>query len=141
MADAFQVIPPRTAPVNTEGFVPWLRSNLFGDVLSSVTTLALLAFFVYFLPTAVNWLLLKAVWVPNFDTCQAARGSGACWGVVAEKYRVIIFGRYPLGEQWRPEAAMVALVGLLVASCVRRSSTSSRDASPLRSESWSRMRE
>jgi len=119
MADAFQVIPPRTAPVNTEGFVPWLRSNLFGDVLSSVTTLALLAFFVYFLPTAVNWLLLKAVWVPNFDTCQAARGSGACWGVVAEKYRVIIFGRYPLGEQWRPEAAMVALVGLLVASCVR----------------------
>ena len=24
---------------------------------------------------------------PNADACQAARGSGACWGVVAEKWR------------------------------------------------------
>ena len=119
MADAFQVIPPRPAPVNTEGFVAWARANLFGNVLSSITTLALLAFFVWFAPIALNWLFFKAVWVPNFDTCQAARGSGACWGVVAEKYRIIIFGRYPLDQQWRPEAAMLVLVGLLVASCVR----------------------
>jgi len=119
MTDSFRVIPPRIAPVNTEGYVAWARANLFGSPLNSITTLALLAFFVWFGPIALNWLFFKAVWVPNFDTCQAARGSGACWGVVAEKYRIIIFGRYPLDQQWRPEAAMVALVGLLVASCVR----------------------
>jgi len=119
MADSFKVLPPRIAPVNTEGVIPWARANLFGSPLNAITTLALLAFFVWFGPIALNWLFFKAVWVPNFDTCQAARGSGACWGVVAEKYRVIIFGRYPLDQQWRPEAAMVALLGLLVASCVR----------------------
>ena len=55
----------------------------------------------------------------SFQQCQEARGVGACWGVVAEKYRLIIFGRYPFDEQWRPLVATAAMVALLVASCVR----------------------
>ncbi len=51
---------------------------------------------------AVNWALLKAVFAPSFEACQAARGVGACWGVVTEKYRLILFGRYPFEDQWRP---------------------------------------
>jgi general L-amino acid transport system permease protein len=39
--------------------------------------------------------------------------------VIAEKYRVIIFGRYPFEEQWRPLIATLLLTGLLVASCIR----------------------
>jgi general L-amino acid transport system permease protein len=44
---------------------------------------------------------------------------GACWGVVAEKNRLIIFGRYPFEEQWRPLVATLLMLGLLLASCVR----------------------
>ena len=44
---------------------------------------------------------------------------GACWGAIAEKYRLVIFGRYPFEQQWRPEVATIALVALLVVSCVR----------------------
>jgi general L-amino acid transport system permease protein len=40
--------------------------------------------------------------------------------VVAEKYRLIIFGRYPFEQQWRPLVATVLMVALLVASCMRR---------------------
>jgi general L-amino acid transport system permease protein len=54
--------------------------------------------------------LFRAVLAPNFDACRVD-GVGACWGVVAEKYRIIIFGRYPFEEQWRPLVA----TGLLVA--------------------------
>jgi general L-amino acid transport system permease protein len=39
--------------------------------------------------------------------------------VITEKWRLIIFGRYPFEEQWRPEVATFAMVALLVASCVR----------------------
>ena len=39
--------------------------------------------------------------------------------MIAEKYRLIIFGRYPFEEQWRPLVATVLMVGLLVASCMR----------------------
>jgi general L-amino acid transport system permease protein len=44
---------------------------------------------------------------------------GACWGVVTEKYRIILFGRYPFEQQWRPLVATTLMLGLLVASCTR----------------------
>jgi general L-amino acid transport system permease protein len=52
----------------------------------------------------------RAVWVPNYDACRAD-GCGACWGVIAEKYRLIIFGRYPFEEQWRPLVCHPAAAG------------------------------
>jgi general L-amino acid transport system permease protein len=39
--------------------------------------------------------------------------------VITEKYRLIIFGRYPFEEQWRPLVATLLMLGLLVASCTR----------------------
>lgn len=119
MSATFRSIAPRPAPVSTEGFVPWARANLFGNWPSAVTTLLLLGMFFWYLPGMLNWMVLKAVFVPDNQLCQAARDTGACWGVIAEKYRLIIFGRYPFDEQWRPEIATIALVALLMASCVR----------------------
>jgi len=117
--EIFKPIEPRPAPVRTEGLVPWARANLFGNWLSSLTTVVLIALAIWWLPGLINWALIKAVFVPKAEQCQAARDIGACWGVIAEKYRLIIFGRYPFDQQWRPAIATVAMVGLLVLSCVR----------------------
>jgi len=65
-----------------------------------------------------SWGLFSAYWLPDHEACRAD-GVGACWGVVAEKYRLIIFGRYPFEEQWRPLVATLLMVALLVASCTR----------------------
>lgn len=119
MSSSFTPIAPRPAPVNTEGLVPWIRRNLFGNLPSAVVTVLLVALALWLLPQLVSWAVLKAVVAPNFDQCQAARGSGACWGVITEKHRLIIFGRYPFDQQWRPEIATLVLVALLMASCVR----------------------
>ena len=119
MATTFISIEPRPAPVNTEGLVPWVRKNLFGNLPSSVATIVMLGLAVWLVPQLLDWAVFKAVVVANAEQCQAARGVGACWGVVTEKYRLIIFGRYPFEQQWRPEVATIALVALLVASCVR----------------------
>jgi general L-amino acid transport system permease protein len=119
MSDSFQPIKPRPSPVRTEGAIPWVRRNLFGDPVSAVVTLLLFGAFVWWLPGIVDWAALKAVFAPDADRCQAARGIGACWGVVTEKHRLIVFGRYPFEQQWRPEVATLMLVALLVASCVR----------------------
>ncbi|MFN7572073.1 MAG: amino acid ABC transporter permease [Betaproteobacteria bacterium] len=119
MSATFDPIAPRPAPVKTEGVVPWLRRNLFSNWKNTLTTLVALGVLAYLLPGLSDWLLFKAVFQRDAEVCQAARGTGACWGVVAEKYRLIIFGRYPLEEQWRPEVATILLVGLLAVSCVR----------------------
>jgi general L-amino acid transport system permease protein len=63
--------------------------------------------------------VLHAVVAPDNAACRAAVEHGACWGVVAEKGRLILFGRYPYEEQWRPLVACAILIALLVASCLR----------------------
>jgi general L-amino acid transport system permease protein len=119
MAAIFQPIAPRPAPERTTGAVAWVRANLFADWKSALATAIIVALALYLLPRVVGWAIVNAVFVPNADACQAARGTGACWGVIAEKWRFIIFGRYPFEAQWRPEAATLLLSALVIASCVR----------------------
>ena len=118
-ADTFKPIAARPAPVRTEGFVPWVKKNLLGDWKSALTTVALVGLALYLVPSLAHWGLVQAVFSPDAGACQAARGDGACWGVVAEKWRVIIFGRYPFEQQWRPELATSVMVAALVLSCIR----------------------
>ncbi|MDO9415313.1 amino acid ABC transporter permease, partial [Pararhizobium sp.] len=44
---------------------------------------------------------------------------GACWGVIAEKWRPLLFGRYPFEDQWRPAIAVTLLSATtLLSACV-----------------------
>ena len=114
----FEPIKPRPAPIRTEGVVAWIRFNLFGDLVTGLMTLVIGAALLYVLPQFLSWAIFRASWLPNFNACRV-EGVGACWGVVAEKYRIILFGRYPYEEQWRPLVATLLLLGLLIASCTR----------------------
>lgn len=116
----WQMIPARAAPERPQGWLAWVRRELFGGWLNALTTLALLAWGLSALPGLADWTLWQAVWRPDADACQAARGSGACWGVIAEKQRLILFGRYPEAEHWRPLLASLLLLALVVASGLRR---------------------
>ena len=114
----FQPITPRSAPDGASGPVAWLRANLFGDWRTTLSTLIIGGVLLWYVPQLLRWALLQAVWLPSADACRAP-GAGACWGVVAEKYRLIIFGRYPYEEQWRPLIATGLMIAALVASCMR----------------------
>ena len=59
----------------------WLRRNLFSDAFSGLTTLALLAGALYWLPGLIDWMLLRAVFKPDAAACHALNHGGACWGV------------------------------------------------------------
>ena len=67
----------------------------------------------------LDWAVLNAVFRPDLQACQQATGQGACWGVVAEKWRVIVFGRYPVPEQWRAATVLVLWSALLFATAAR----------------------
>jgi general L-amino acid transport system permease protein len=97
----------------------WLRRNLFSDMFSGLTTLVLLAAALWWLPGLIDWLLLKAVFKADAGACQSVQHTGACWGMVAEKYRFILFGRYPYAEQWRPLLATALLLLVIVVSGLR----------------------
>ncbi len=117
-ATTFEPVAARPAPVRTAGAAGWIRTNLFGDWKTGLMTLLAGGALLYVLPQVFGWAVLRAVWLPDYNACRV-EGVGACWGVVAEKYRFIIFGRYPYEEQWRPLVATVLMLCLLAASCTR----------------------
>jgi general L-amino acid transport system permease protein len=117
-ATVFQPIAARPAPMRTDGFVAWSRANLFADWKTSLATVVIGAFLIWYGIQALSWGVFRAVWSPTADLCRVD-GVGACWGVITEKYRLIVFGRYPFEEQWRPLIATVLMLSLLVVSCIR----------------------
>lgn len=89
-----------------------IRRRLFGDALSTALTLLVIAAALVALPPLLRWAVLNAAFRPDAAACTALDHAGACWGVVAEKARFILLGRYPGEESWRP----IAAAGLIVAS-------------------------
>lgn len=112
-------------PAGVAGPWAWARRNLFGSWWSTAVTLLLGYLLLRFALAFVLWAFVDAVWSvpyqgdkPDTGACQAAQG--ACWAVVADKYRLILFGRYPYASQWRPALCVLLFIGLYVVSAVRR---------------------
>jgi general L-amino acid transport system permease protein len=114
----FEPLPARAPPRAATGLVAWLRARLFSSPGSAATTLLIGGVLAYTLPPAFQWLVGHAVWHADYAACRALERSGACWGFVAEKWRLILFGRYPYAEQWRPIAATAIVVAALVVTAI-----------------------
>src|SRR5215216_3222723 len=102
--------------------IRWLRANLFASVTSSVISLLLMALLGKALVSLVQWGYWNAIWsVPGDQTgaCRSIRGLGACWAVIPEKYRFILFGTYPFSEQWRPALVCLTFIALFYVSSRR----------------------
>ena len=125
--DRFTPSAARAAPSLTTGPIGWLRANLFSSWLSSAVTLLLGYLLVRWAMGFVDWAWVNAIWSvetgadgrPQTQPCRENAG-GACWAVVAENHRFILFGLYPPEEQWRPLLACVLFVGLYIVSAMRR---------------------
>lgn len=111
-------------PPGLVGPIAWLRTNLFGSWISTAITLALIYVIVRVVFSFVDWAVVHAIWdVPYGPTgiaqtavCQDAKGVGACWAVIGDKYRLMLFGRFPYDEQWRTAIVVVLFIALFVLS-------------------------
>jgi general L-amino acid transport system permease protein len=104
----------------------WARANLFSSWLSSAVTLVLLYVILRGAWAFIDWAVVKAIWTvpngangPDTTSCHQAIGIGACWAVVKEKYRFILFAFYPYPEQWRPAICIMLLIALYIVSAMR----------------------
>ncbi|MGI9524137.1 MAG: amino acid ABC transporter permease [Hyphomicrobiaceae bacterium] len=113
-------------PVAKAGLITWSRVNLFGSWGNTIATVLIFAFLAYLLPALFQWAVTDAVltikpdstswWGYRFapDTAACRVADGACWDFIAEKYRVILFGVFPVKEQWRPVAMMFILIVMVI---------------------------
>ncbi|MCC7428451.1 MAG: amino acid ABC transporter permease [Alphaproteobacteria bacterium] len=109
----------RPPPVLERGVLRWLRTNLFASWWHAGLTLLGLYVLVAVLPPFWTWAVAGASFAPGQAGAEAcARAAGACWSVIAEKHRVMLFGLYPYEQHWRPLVAMLLWCALVLASCV-----------------------
>lgn len=97
-----------------------LRKDYFGSPGAALMTLfsvAVLASILWFL---IDWGLIRATFGADAtqDVCEVS--GGACWSVIAVRWRVILFGIYPFEEQWRPALACVVVAVVILLSCIPR---------------------
>src|ERR1700712_966406 len=109
MSDIAASAPIVRPPTVLLGPWAWARTNLFNSWLSTAVTLAIGYILIRLTVGVISWGLINAVWtVPvgvngtaDNTACYAVKGVGACWAVIADKYRFMLFGRYPFDHQWR----------------------------------------
>ncbi len=114
ISETDEIKPPKTQT----GVLGWIRQNLFNGVFNSILTVVTLLFLWKTVPPLIRWFFIDSVWTTGSKGCYAA--DGACWSVIYNNIRFILFGLYPHDLQWRPLVAMVLLVALLIYSRDRR---------------------
>lgn len=96
------------------------RRLFFGGPASAVLSLLLALASAWLAWRLVDWGLLRAVFSATDPEACRVTGAGACWAVITEKLRLILFGIYPYAQQWRAGLAMVLLVAMLALSMLPR---------------------
>lgn len=111
--------PRRSAPARHSGAILWLRENLFSGIGNTVLTLLALWALLVTIPDFIAWAVVDAVWqADDPEVCRAA--AGACWAVVAEKHRVMLFGTFPYEEHWRGVLAVAVVIAMAIVSAFKR---------------------
>lgn len=108
--------PPPTEKI---AVLRWMKENLFSSIPNTILTLILGAALIAWLPGFIRWAVIDPVWYTlDPDTCRDA--AGACWAVVGEKHRPMLFGVYPYDEHWRLVVALIAYLGTAAITLTRR---------------------
>ena len=97
----------------------WLRTQLFSSPLNTLLTLLTLWLLLATVPAMVDWFFLNST-ITATSAQECRKVTGACWAVIVEKHRLILFGVYPYEEQWRPLLATLLLIAVIILSGVRR---------------------
>lgn len=117
------VRPPPEAPHGVRAF---LHRHLFRTPLGGLVTFVLGAVLAVALWRVLQWGVVDAVWYAPGDGAACRQALGACWAVIVEKHRVILFGAYPYAEQWRGAIILALWLVFGVISATRLLSVRSR---------------
>ncbi len=111
------MIEARPAPPLATGFVPWLRKTFFSNWINSIISVVTCALIVHLGLGIFDWSISNAIWhVEDRELC--GQSSGACWAVIEDRWRLIMFGLYPYEEQWRSALACFAIVITMFLTCI-----------------------
>ena len=105
-------------PVIKTGAIGWVRKNLLWPWYNALLTIISLALVYAFAVPFFRWAVVDAYF--GIDPLGCEQAKGACWAFVRDMWPVFMVGIYPEAERWRPLAALVLVLALLVLTFFRR---------------------
>lgn len=94
-----------------------MRQRFFASWTDSILTLLLFMLLAWVALRLFHWGVADAVWsVADRERC--GYGGGACWAVIEDRGRLILFGLYPREEQWRSILACLVILSTVCLSCL-----------------------
>lgn len=124
-----EMLPEREPPASTTGVIGWMRKNLFDGWMNSLLTVVSVGFVVWLIGHIFPWFWSPTWNSGSLDQCrtlvaEAGKESGACWGVINERWPQMLYGFYPQEQRLRPTLAFfllfVALIPVLFNMISRR---------------------
>lgn len=113
------MLPQKEPPLATVGLLGWGKKNLFTGPFNTIVTVLCTAFIAWVLWMLIPWFFSPTWNATSLGECRemlTAAGkvgehgtSGACWGVIRERWIQLLFGFYPAELYWRPIAAFLLL--------------------------------
>ncbi len=106
------MIPQKKPPTSQVGAVRWVKENLFSGPLNTILTV-LGIFVVSFLVIHLGPWFRNSIWnAGSLAECrQILDGdSGACFGVIKDRWHQLLFGFYPQDSYWRPVLTFVLMI-------------------------------
>jgi len=105
-------------PASSVGVVGWMRENLFSSWLNTILTILSAGLLYLVLSSLLPWAISPTWNAASLGECREilhdlgrdGHFSGACWGVVRDRWVQLFMGFYPSELYWRPILAFILLI-------------------------------
>ena len=104
-------LPP---PRNLVGPIAWVREHLLSSPTNIILTFLTAWLLIKAVPPGLDWAFFDAVFVGEDRNACRAKGDGACWAFISERFELFTYGFYPEAERWRVNLAFVLLIVALI---------------------------
>jgi len=99
-------------------FYRHLRRGFFNSWGSALLTLICLSIFLWLSWVLLRWALLEATFSASAGADICRENGGACWSIIANRWRIILFGLYPYEQHWRSALACLSIIITVVLMCI-----------------------
>jgi len=106
-----EMLSAQPAPLGQTGILRWMRENLFSSIPNGIVSAITIGVIVYILMGLLPWAIQPSWSSDSLRQCiDDPNITGACWGVIRDRFNQLMFGFYPHDLQWRPILAFVLML-------------------------------
>lgn len=105
-----EMLDAQPAPIGETGVLKWMRENLFSSSRNGIISLLALLAVIFALYEFLPWAIQPSWNATSLRQClDDPNITGACWGVIRDRFNQLMYGFYPHSEQWRPLLAFLLM--------------------------------